>query len=268
MKSKTEELLYMLLWGCDMLRRPTFRNLTDSFESWAYRNGFERKLLQLEKKRFLESQVRHGTPTRFKNRIFRLTNRGKLHALGGRDPEKHWAQEWDGLWRMVLFDFPNALTKERDHLRRYLRQKGFGYLQNSVWIKATPIEEELKDLASLDIDVESLIFLNATPGGGESHAEIVAGAWDFPTINDRYERYLRILGTCPSLRRRKTPHSPDEMRQWANEERKAWILAFSIDPLLPKALWPAGYLGRKAWQKKLEAMQSASEFMRRFKRNP
>jgi hypothetical protein len=30
MRSKSEELLYLLLWACDMVRRPTFRNLTDS----------------------------------------------------------------------------------------------------------------------------------------------------------------------------------------------------------------------------------------------
>jgi hypothetical protein len=29
MRSKSEELLYLLLWACDMVRRPTFRNLTD-----------------------------------------------------------------------------------------------------------------------------------------------------------------------------------------------------------------------------------------------
>jgi hypothetical protein len=32
MRAKSEELLYLLLWACDMVRRPTFRNLTDSFE--------------------------------------------------------------------------------------------------------------------------------------------------------------------------------------------------------------------------------------------
>lgn len=35
MKTKTEDFLLTLLWTCNMLSRPTFRNLTDSFESWS-----------------------------------------------------------------------------------------------------------------------------------------------------------------------------------------------------------------------------------------
>ena len=38
---KTEELLNLLLWSTDQLMNPSFRNLTDSFETWAYRNGFQ-----------------------------------------------------------------------------------------------------------------------------------------------------------------------------------------------------------------------------------
>ena len=31
---------------------------------------------------------------------------------------------------------------QRERLRRYLRDKGFGYLQNSVWISPDPLAEE------------------------------------------------------------------------------------------------------------------------------
>ena len=33
---------------------PTFRNLTDSYESWAYRNGLLRQVVTLERQQFLE----------------------------------------------------------------------------------------------------------------------------------------------------------------------------------------------------------------------
>ena len=49
MKPKTEELLNLLLWSAEKLTRPTFRNLTDSYESWAYRNGLLRQVSALEK---------------------------------------------------------------------------------------------------------------------------------------------------------------------------------------------------------------------------
>jgi len=39
MQPRTEEFLNLLFWSAEKLMWPTFRNLTDSYESWAYRNG-------------------------------------------------------------------------------------------------------------------------------------------------------------------------------------------------------------------------------------
>ncbi len=49
MQPKTEELLNLLLWSAEMVLRPTFRNLTESYEAWAYRKGLMRQLATLEK---------------------------------------------------------------------------------------------------------------------------------------------------------------------------------------------------------------------------
>ena len=59
---------------------------------------------------------------------------------------------------MVLFDVPIGQNTHRERLRRYLRDKGFGYLQNSVWITPDPLEEELQILRGGKINVESLIL--------------------------------------------------------------------------------------------------------------
>ena len=68
MKPKTEELLNLLLWSADMLLRPTFRNLTGSYETWAYRNGFLRQIGILEKQQLVERDPAWRT-----ERIYRLT---------------------------------------------------------------------------------------------------------------------------------------------------------------------------------------------------
>src|SRR6266496_3474214 len=108
MQAKTEELLYLLLWTCDMFTRPTFRNLTDSFEAWAYRKGFRRQLAKLERQKLLESLTVGHDQSHQLERVRRLTETGRLHALGGRDPDAWWRRRWDGHWRLVLFDVPNA----------------------------------------------------------------------------------------------------------------------------------------------------------------
>src|SRR5207249_465239 len=192
MQPKTEEFLNLLLWSADMLAHPTFRNLTDSYESWAYRNGLLRQAVTLQRRRLLERDT-----SATENRLYRLTTEGRLHVLGGRDPEERWARPWDGQWRLVLFDVPTKQNTQRDRLRRYLRDKGFGYLQNSVWINPDPLDQERQILGEGNINVESLVLLEARPCAGESDAQIVTGAWNFEQINRRYARHLKLLAERP-----------------------------------------------------------------------
>ena len=156
MDSKTEDLLWTLLWTCDVITRPAFRNLTDSFEEWAYRNGFLRQLQRLEKRQLLEQQ----TPVSG-DRLHRLTEAGNTvkECLGGRDAAAQWKRRWDGRWRLVVFDVPEGRRGLRDKLRAQLRRRGFGYLQHSVWITPDPVSEDHALLASREVDVESLILL-------------------------------------------------------------------------------------------------------------
>jgi DNA-binding transcriptional regulator PaaX len=81
------------------------------------------------------------------DRIYRLTEQGRLHALGGRDPAAQWSRHWDGRWRLVLFDVPMEQHIHRGRLRRYLHAKGFGCLQGSVWITPDPVHGEREILA-------------------------------------------------------------------------------------------------------------------------
>jgi len=172
MRPKTEEFLSFLLWSAEKLARPTFRNLTDSYESWAYRKGLLRQVAVLEKHQLIERD--RDAPD---DRMYRLTWQGRLHALGGRDPQARWSRQWDGCWRLVLFDVPTAQNTHRGRLRRYLRSKGFGYLQKSVWITPDSLEEERQIVGGGKINVESLILLEARPcaGGRRGSADFWTG---------------------------------------------------------------------------------------------
>lgn len=75
---------------------------------------------------------------------YRLTDRGikwfnnsllKYHGL------KHG--KWDKKWRIVIFDIPEELHKNRNQLRARLKNLGFYMLQKSVFVIPYPCEEEL-----------------------------------------------------------------------------------------------------------------------------
>jgi phenylacetic acid degradation operon negative regulatory protein len=258
--SKTEEFLNLMLWSADVLARPTFRNLTDSYESWAYRNGLLKQVARLERQQFLERN-----PAAADDRLYRLTMQGRLHALGGRDPEERWARPWDGHWRLVLFDVPTGENARREKLRRYLRNRGFGYLQNSVWITPDSLVDEKAILAGGKVNVESLILLEARPCAGESDSEIVAGGWDFARINRGYADHLKILETRPTGVLRKETASKALLR-WAAAERDAWLEAVTIDPLLPSRILPSDYLGQRAWRRRAEVLRDAGRQLHTFNR--
>jgi len=148
-------------------------------------------------------------------------------------------------------------------LRRYLRDKGFGYLQNSVWITPDSLEEERRILVGGKINVESLILLEARPCAGESDAEIVGGAWDFGRINRRYARQMKILGERPGGTLR-TEAAAKVFQQWATAEREAWLDAVTNDPLLPARILPSDYLGQWAWRRRVEVLQQAGRQLRTY----
>ena len=258
MKPQTTEFLNFLLWSADKLARPTFRNITDSYESWAYRNNLLRQVDTLERQRWVERD-----PTATNDRLYRLTRQGRLHVLGGRDPQVQWSRKWDGRWRLVLFDVPTTQDSRRRQLRRYLHDKGFGCLQNSVWITPDSMEREKRILVEGKINVKSLIVIEARPCAGESDAEIVAGAWDFDQINRRYAQHLKILCARPdgSLQDEAAARM---LRRWAAAEYATWLDAVGNDPLLPNRILPAGYLGQQAWRRRVEVLQEAGRQLRTF----
>ncbi|MSU33582.1 MAG: hypothetical protein EXS36_00405 [Pedosphaera sp.] len=258
MQPKTEEFLNLLLWSAELLIQPTFRNLTDSYESWAYSNGLMRQVALLERQQLLE----RGTGSQ-DDRLYRLSAQGRLRVLGGRDPQERWARPWDGQWRLVLFDVPTGKNTERERLRRYLRQKSFGCLQNSVWIQPDPLTEERQVLGGGKINVKSLILLEARPGAGESDAEIVAGAWDFERINRLYSQHLKTLFERP-VGVLRSDAAAKALLRWAAAERKAWLAAVTYDPMLPDPILPPGYLGEQAWQQRVAVLRDASRQLHTF----
>lgn len=261
MHAKTHEFLNLLLWSADRLVRPTFRNLTDSYESWAYRNGMLRQVARLEQQQWIERDA--DSPD---DRVYRLSAQGRLRALGGRDSEERWGRPWDGQWRMVLFDVPIGQNARRVRLRRYLRDKGFGCLQNSVWITPDSLDEERQILVGGKIHVESLVLLEARPCAGESDAEIAAGAWNFQQINRRYARHLKVLDDrpCGLLRNELAAKA---LLRWAAVEREAWLEAVTMDPLLPNRILPSDYMGQAAWRRRIEVLGEAGQQLRTFNRS-
>lgn len=70
---------------------------------------------------------------------------------------------WDGFWRIVILDLPEARKSEREAVRYLLRKAGFRCLKNSVWVSPYPFEHLIYEIKKhLLLKDEIIIFVTNT----------------------------------------------------------------------------------------------------------
>ena len=92
--------------------------------------GIGQALARLVERGYVRVEVKDGEQS------VCLTDKGERFAaqMGeGRFALKR-QREWDGKWRMLIFDIPESRSRSRQQLRRTLVGLGFCRLQDSVWV--------------------------------------------------------------------------------------------------------------------------------------
>lgn len=247
-KIVAEEILILMAYGVEMLMMPSFRRWDQSYEGWLYHNGLLSRIHYLEAQKFLE---RKGSG---KDWVFQITKAGRARVCGGRNPDEYWNRKWDGWWRMLVFDLPLERQRSRATLIRWLRQNGFGYLQDSVWITPDPVKHLTKSLKQFRDDVEAVMLMESRCASGYRDASLVKGAWRFEAIQEGYQSYLQFASEAKQ-RLSGPPLHPRDLFALLREERAWWMAAFALDPLLPRRLWPSDYMGPRAWKSRQELLR-------------
>lgn len=79
--------------------------------------------------------------------VFMLTEEGEQEAQKVKtEVERLKPKQWDGKWRIIIFDIPEKLRGKRDLLRRELVGFGFRQLQQSVWVYPHTLPQAFRDL--------------------------------------------------------------------------------------------------------------------------
>jgi len=65
-------------------------------------------------------------------------------------------KDWDGLWRIIIFDIPEGKKLGREALRGKMKELGFCQLQKSVWVFPYECEKEIELLVEL-FDIDSFV---------------------------------------------------------------------------------------------------------------
>ena len=94
-----------------------------------YRN--KQAILKLKAHNYVREVMQNGVPSFF------ITREGKraLHMLYQHSSEQtRSAKQWDGMWRVIAYDFPEEERSARNSLRYILERAQFKQIQKSVWI--------------------------------------------------------------------------------------------------------------------------------------
>lgn len=113
-------------------------------EKWRYRDQVKRTIKRLERRGFVV------TETKGEQLVVTITQLGKKwfnRYQINRMTIKRLTQ-WDGLWRVVVFDIPENQHQKRDVVRSWLKRLGFARIQQSVWVIPWPCSEQFDALST------------------------------------------------------------------------------------------------------------------------
>ncbi len=182
---------------------------------------------------------------------YTLTARGRrLVEEGGQRIFEARTLDWDGQWHLVVFSLPENKRKLRNDLRKRLTWLGFGRLAPGTWISPHDRHAEMEPLLD-DFGIRSYVELfSGLRLVGRDNREIVERCWDLESLNRLYARFLAKwepnYEKCAESLVKGDGLSPAQcfaQRFWITHEYSPFP---RLDPNLPSALLPEGWLGDKA----------------------
>ena len=133
---------------------------------WINRQNLKRAIKKLyESKLVKEKENSDGTITLV------LTDKGKEKALTYNldEMEIKKPKQWDGKWRIVLFDVPERARKIRDAFRYHLKQLNFYEFQKSVFVHPYDCHNEIEYLVEFYDARKFIRFIIADSLDNELH---------------------------------------------------------------------------------------------------
>ena len=195
-----------------------------------YRRSFHWVMTQGQGVAVYDKRYRYAKKSLLKRGLLQSSFGNKTECLSelGREqilnkfPLLEWRKrEWDGCWRVVMYDFPETYKNKRDVLRRFLKKLGFAQWQMSVWVSPHPVIEKI-DVLLTKHDLRKYCSVHESRRVvGVSVKEFAQKIWKLENINDDYKRIIKSFDENKKL-------------EYLEELMK--------DPFLPKELLPNDYL--------------------------
>jgi phenylacetic acid degradation operon negative regulatory protein len=187
---------------------------------------------------FTTSRDGRQTSYTLTGRSIRMLDEGRARIFDrGRD-------DWDGIWRMVIYAVPEESRAERDRVRRTLAWHGFGPLAAATWISPHPRLETVRE-ALADLSATRTDLLESRSLSRAADREMAFRCWDLDGLGRDYLELIGAYEQLPDPAELAALPGPEALRRQVELVASYRTLPFR-DPDLPAALLPEGWQGRRA----------------------
>lgn len=245
LKSPRKYLIFFLAFLQDQYQEISIRNLYRNF----YFPGYPKK------KESLYSLVCRLTKTKELKKIERNGESFiKINKLGGGvfdeliSLQKLSKKNWDGYWRVVIFDIKEIDRNTRERLRKKLKNLGFAMWQRSVYVSPHPIIKKIDQFLKLNKIYPNAVCLEAKRIGGKNEKKFAWWLYKLTDLNQSYDKLNKSLDQILkdlNLTNRKFTDISNRIERVIDNYKN---LIFN-DPYLPKNLLIKNFPRRKIIEK-------------------
>ncbi len=148
-------------------------------------------------------------------------------------------ENWDGKFRLVIYDIPEISRKYRDAIRRILKLMHFGRWHNSFWI--TPYNlADILDNKLKEANIKVKLQHNEIKLFNRDLREFSNNIWGVDKLNDAYHKLYDSVSQIirkPAGKRRMEIVFRDSFLEYQR--------LIALDPGIPLALLPKSWYGEK-----------------------
>lgn len=151
---------------------------------------------------------------------------------------------WDGRWSVLLASLPDSHGVSRHRLRARLGWAGYASFEQGAWISPWTDHEDAAVQVLDDLDLRVATSFVAELGQLGDGRDIVSRAWKLDEVNEQYRDFIDMT---PAVEGAAGADSAglDAARQLTALVHR-WRRFPFLDPELPAALLPDGWLGAPA----------------------
>jgi phenylacetic acid degradation operon negative regulatory protein len=111
-------------------------------------------------------------------------------------------QKWDKKWHLIIYDIPENKAVERNALRKYLENLGFGKAQNSCWVSCYNFSEDIYKFCLEHKIADYICIYQGNFFAGKNIDNLIEDIWHLSKLNEQYQaiidraqEYIRDLET-------------------------------------------------------------------------